>query len=89
MSKYVLYSPNVLPLKYDAFGKHKNVVLTNNVNAGVITCTFVCHYLYMLMQACVHDKWHKPLIVLREYKIISNMSLKISITSRSNIDGTK
>ena len=36
-----------------------------------------------------YDKWCKVVILLREYKNISNMSSKIYTMSLSNVDGMK
>ena len=35
----------------------------------------------------LYDKWRKVVVLLREYKNISSMSLKIYTMSLSNIDG--
>ena len=36
-----------------------------------------------------YDKWRKVVVLLREYKNVSNMSFKIYTTNLSNIDGMK
>jgi hypothetical protein len=52
----------VLPLQYDAFGKHKKKAHDQDV---------VLHQ---------HDIWRKFVVLLREYKNISNISFKIDTT---------